>query len=134
MNPSRTSLRRVGWICLLLLPASVALAGTAAEVERELERTGFSTDEDRPEDARIPFLLAQGEWNQWRSDPGGTEHLEAARAHLRSARELRSPWPACSFVTAPMGQTVTSTAGTLIDDDCIGVSFDDLPFRTTPRA
>jgi tetratricopeptide (TPR) repeat protein len=50
-------------------------------------------------DARIPFLMAQCEFNLWLADPEAKPHLVAARRHIAAALELKTPYPECSFLS-----------------------------------
>ncbi|MEN8148338.1 MAG: tetratricopeptide repeat protein [Planctomycetota bacterium] len=48
-------------------------------------------------DARIPFLMAQCEYNLWRADRKDEERLKRARKHILAAFRLKYPYPECSF-------------------------------------
>jgi len=99
--------------CILAF-APVAFASGGAQFEQALRRAEKLLTEQKPAEAhvvleglreahdtdpRIPFLLAQCDWNLWRADRSRTTRLESARAHIQSALELQKPFPVCSFVS-----------------------------------
>jgi len=70
-------------------------AGQSAQALDTLRELGKTETNDE----RIPFLMAQCEFNLWLADRKTEDHLRETRKHIAEAFRRKHPYPECSFLS-----------------------------------